>query len=71
LRVAAVGCACGLILAAGEGKLLSGMLYGVSSFDAMTFAGVLLLMFFVAACAALIPAWRASRTDPMQVLREE
>jgi putative ABC transport system permease protein len=71
LRVASLGCLCGLVLAAAAGKLLSGMLYGVSSFDAMTFAGVLLLMFFVAACAALLPAWRASRTDPMQVLREE
>ena len=36
-----------------------------------TFAGVILLMFVVAAIAALLPAWRASRTDPMRVLRDE
>lgn len=71
LRVASVGCIVGLILAAATGKLLSGMLYGVSTFDAMTFGGVLFLMFFVAGFAALLPAWRASHTDPMQVLREE
>ncbi len=71
LRVTLLGCVCGLVLAAGAGKLLSGMLYGISSFDAMTFAGVIFLMFVVAGFAALVPAWRASRTDPMQVLREE
>jgi len=71
LRVAVLGCGCGLILAVGAGRLLSGMLYGVSSFDALTIAGVLALMLFVAGFAALLPAWRASRTDPMQVLRDE
>jgi predicted permease len=71
LRVALIGCIGGLVLAAAAGKLLSGMLYGVSSLDIMTFAGVILLMFFVAGIAALLPAWRASRTDPMRVLREE
>ena len=71
MRVALIGCVCGLLLAAAAGKLLSGMLYGVSSFDAETFAGVLCLMFVVAGVAALLPAWRASRTDPMQVLRDE
>ena len=71
LRVALVGCLCGLVLAAATGKVLTGMLYGVSSLDAMTFGGALLLMLFVAAFAALLPAWRASQTDPMRVLREE
>jgi putative ABC transport system permease protein len=71
LRLAVLGCGCGLILAVGAGRLLSGMLYGVSSFDALTIAGVLALMLFVAGFAALLPAWRASRTDPMQVLRDE
>jgi putative ABC transport system permease protein len=71
LRVAAIGCACGLLLAAGAGRLLSGMLFGVSTFDAATFAGVTLLVLVVAGMAALIPALRASRTDPMNVLRDQ
>ena len=71
LRVAGVGCACGLLLAAAAGRLLSGMLFGVSSLDGLTFFGVVALVLSVAACAALIPALRASRTDPMHVLREE
>jgi putative ABC transport system permease protein len=71
LRVALIGCACGLVLAAGSGRLLAGMLYGVSSFDARTVAAVVALMVLVAGVAVLMPAWRASRTDPMRVLREE
>jgi putative ABC transport system permease protein len=71
LRVALIGCACGLVMAVASARLLSGMLYGVSSFDGRTFVGVIALVLFVAGFAAFVPAWRASRTDPMNVLREE
>ena len=71
LRVALIGCACGLVAAIASARLLSGMLYGVSSLDAKTFAGVIALVLLVAGCAAFVPALRASRTDPMNVLREE
>jgi ABC-type antimicrobial peptide transport system permease subunit len=71
LRVALIGCACGLVMAVASARLLSGMLYGVSSFDAKTFAGVIVLVLFVAGFAAFVPALRASRTDPMNALREE
>jgi ABC-type antimicrobial peptide transport system permease subunit len=71
LRVALIGCACGLVMAVASARLLSGMLYGVSSFDPKTFAGVIALVLFVAGFAALVPALRASRTDPMNALREE
>jgi len=43
----------------------------VSSLDAAAFAGVLVLVLLVSGCAAFVPAWRASRTDPMEVLREQ
>jgi ABC-type antimicrobial peptide transport system permease subunit len=69
--VALVGSACGLVLAAAGGRLLSGILFGVSSLDAAAFAGVLVLVLLVSGCAAFVPAWRASRTDPMEVLREQ
>ena len=69
--MAAIGCACGLGLAALMGRLLSGMLFGVSSFDAVTVAAVILLVLMVAGLAALIPAIRASSTDPLNVLREQ
>ncbi|HWC19758.1 MAG TPA: ABC transporter permease [Terriglobales bacterium] len=71
LRVCAVGCACGLVLAAASVRVLSGVLYGVSGFDAATFTAVICLVFMVSAIATLAPAVRAARIDPMRVLREE
>jgi putative ABC transport system permease protein len=71
LRVSMIGCVAGLALAAASVRLLSGMLYGVSSFDPATFGGVVVLVVSVAALATIFPAVRAGRTDPMQVLREE
>lgn len=71
LGVSALGCAGGLALAAAAGRLLSGMLYGVSPSDAATLSGVVLIVLAVAAAASLVPALRAARVEPMQVLREE
>jgi len=71
LWVTIIGSLFGLVLAAASARLLSGMLYGVSSFDPATFSGVILLVVAVAALATVIPAARAARTDPMTVLREE
>jgi ABC-type lipoprotein release transport system permease subunit len=47
------------------------MLFGVSPWDAVTLIGVIAIMLVVAACASLLPSVRASRLEPMQVLREE
>jgi ABC-type antimicrobial peptide transport system permease subunit len=71
LAVTFVGCVVGWGLAAVSGRLLSGMLYGVSPTDGVTLSTVVILMLLVAASAALIPAIRAAHVDPMQVLREE
>ena len=71
LEVSALGCVGGLALAAAFGRLLSGMLYGVSPSDAATLSGVLLLVLAVAVAASLLPALRAARVEPMQVLRDE
>ena len=53
------------------GQLLAGMLYGVSATDAATLAGVVAIVLAVSVIAALIPAMRAARIEPMQALREE
>src|SRR2546421_1539159 len=58
-------------LAAAFTRLLSGMLYGISPTDVATFSAVVLIVFFVAGVASLVPAMRASSVEPMQVLREE
>ncbi len=71
LRVTAIGCACGLLLAAAAGRLISSMLFGVSSLDSFTFCAVILLVFVVASAASMIPALRAARIDPMQTLRDQ
>jgi putative ABC transport system permease protein len=71
LGVTSLGCVAGLGLAVAFARVLSGMLYGVSATDATTLSAVVFLVLFVAAAASLVPAIRASRVDPMQVLREE
>jgi putative ABC transport system permease protein len=71
LRVSLIGCTAGLVLAALFTRVLNGMLYGVNSLDAVTFAGVGVLMLLTAALSAWMPAMRAARLEPVQVLREE
>jgi ABC-type antimicrobial peptide transport system permease subunit len=70
LRVSFFGCITGWILAAAFARVLSGMLYGVSPTDLMTLSVVVVLVLVVAGVASL-PAMRAARVDPMQVLRDE
>jgi putative ABC transport system permease protein len=71
LAVCLLGCAAGFALAAASTRLLAGLLYGVSPTDAPTLGAVILLVLAVAAVASLLPSLRASRVDPMQVLRDE
>jgi putative ABC transport system permease protein len=71
LGVSFLGCVAGWILAAAFARVLSGMLYGVSPSDITTSFAVMLLVLVVAAVASLVPAVRAARTEPMQVLRDE
>lgn len=71
LGVTAAGCAAGIGLALAFTRLLSGMLYGVTAWDASTLAVVIGVVLAVAALASLLPSLRAARVEPMQVLREE
>jgi putative ABC transport system permease protein len=71
LRVTGIGCAAGLVLSLVATRLIDSMLYGVSTLDPPTYGSVLLLILLVATAASLIPAWRASRIELVQVLREE
>jgi putative ABC transport system permease protein len=71
LGVSLAGCAAGIVVAGVLGRVLVGMLYGVSPLDAATFLGVVLLMGTIATVSSAWPAIRAARTDPMRVLRDE
>jgi putative ABC transport system permease protein len=71
LALTGVGVAAGLILAALATRAMKSLLYGVEAFDPATFAEVVALLCAIAALACWAPAWRASRVDPIVVLREE
>jgi putative ABC transport system permease protein len=69
--VSVLGCLAGLCLAVTFARVLSGMLYGVSVADAETLFGVASLIVAVAVLSSLVPALRAARVEPMEVLRDE
>ena len=71
LFVIAFGLAVGLLLAFASTRLISGFLYGVGATDLLTFCGVPLLLGTVALGASYIPAWRATKVDPLVALRHE
>jgi putative ABC transport system permease protein len=71
LVVCLLGCVVGLALAAASSRVLAGLLYGVSPTDLPTLGAVIFLVLLVSAIASLLPSIRASRVEPMQVLRDE
>jgi putative ABC transport system permease protein len=71
LVVCLLGCAAGFALAAASTRVLAGLLYGVSPTDLPTLGAVIFLVLLVSAIASLLPSIRASRVEPMQVLRDE
>jgi predicted permease len=70
-RLTALGLAIGFALSVGVGKVMVRILYGVTPTDAPTYLGVFLLLGVASLLACYLPARRASRTDPMLVLRTE
>jgi predicted permease len=71
LRPALVGLIFGVAASALSTQLLRSMLYGTKPLDPAAFAGAAMMLVAVAVLACLIPAWRASRIDPIQALRTE
>lgn len=71
LRPALLGLLSGLAVSLGAVQWIRSMLYGAQALDPAVFAGVSGTMLLVAALACMVPAWRASRLDPMQALRAE
>jgi putative ABC transport system permease protein len=71
LRLTVIGLLFGLIGAFAVTRVLSSLLYGVHSTDAVTFIAVSLVLIVVATLASYLPARRAMRIDPIVALRYE
>jgi len=71
LRLVGIGSVVGLAMAYAGSRLVGRFLYGVSGTDPLTFIGVPLLLASVALVAGYVPAYRASRVDPVEALRSD
>jgi len=71
LRPALVGLIAGSAFGAFAGGFIRSMLYGVQPLDEAVFLTATVLLGFVTCAACIVPAWRASRIDPMEALRCE
>jgi predicted permease len=69
LRLIAVGVVCGTVAARVVSSALDGLLFGVAANDALTTMLVPVALAIVGLIATLVPSWRATRIDPVQVLR--
>ena len=71
VRLALAGVALGVLVALGLSRSISNLLFDVAPTDVATLATASLLLLAVAVIAASVPAWRASRVDPVSALRVE
>ena len=71
LMVAFVGLALGTVGALALNRFIESLLFGIDALDAVTFAAVPAVLAAVAVAACLIPARRATRVDPMVVLKSD
>ncbi|MGH9731100.1 MAG: ABC transporter permease, partial [Candidatus Acidiferrales bacterium] len=70
VTLAVVGIVAGVIVSAATASLMASLLYGVRPHDPAVFLMAPLLLLVVALLASYIPAWRATKVDPMSALRE-
>lgn len=71
MRPAIFGLVIGLAASVEAARLLRSMLYKTEALDSVVFAAVVITLFLASLVACLLPAWRASRLDPMRALRTE
>ncbi len=70
-RLTGVGLGIGLVAALAGVPVMRSLLFGVEPYDAVTFGGIAVVLVAVSIGAAMVPAWRAGRMDPLEALRGE
>ena len=70
LTLTAAGVLLGAVVSLALTRLLGNLLYKVSPRDPLAFSSAMLIMAIAAIAACLLPAWRATRTDPARILRD-
>ena len=71
VRLALAGIVIGTVLAYNAARWIEPLLFETSARNPLVFAGVTFVLLVVALIASVVPAWRASRTDPIEALRAE
>jgi ABC-type antimicrobial peptide transport system permease subunit len=71
LRLIVVGLAAGLALSLVVGRTISSLVFEISPYDPVVLSVTMVALAAVALMASLIPAWRATRVDPLVALRAE
>jgi ABC-type antimicrobial peptide transport system permease subunit len=71
MKPALIGLGIGLIGALVAGRVMANLVFGVKTTDPATFTAVSLLLATVALVATIVPAYRATKVDPMRTLRDE
>jgi ABC-type antimicrobial peptide transport system permease subunit len=71
MKPTVIGIAIGIAASLALSRVLGTLVYGVRAADVATFAAVSALLIAVGLLASILPAWRATRVDPLSVLREE
>src|SRR5262249_48801464 len=70
LRLGMIGSAVGVVVSLAVTRAMAAVLYGVRPTDLLSFAGAAFIVVSVAVAASCLPAWHASRVDPVTALRQ-
>jgi ABC-type antimicrobial peptide transport system permease subunit len=71
IKPTATGVVVGVASALAMGRLIATLIFGVTPHDTLTLVAVATILTIVGAVASLMPAYRATRVDPLTALRQE
>jgi putative ABC transport system permease protein len=71
LKLVGIGLICGTTISLALSRFIASLLYRIGAMDPTAFVGVSVLLLTAGCVACYLPAWRATRVDPMVALRHE